>query len=93
MDDPTVNWSKKRFNSIINTLRPFLSSFGYDPDTDCLFIPISGLRGDNIDKPLKTSVCNWYKDGGYLLQVLDNLPMPPARDAHGPLIIPVFKKT
>jgi peptide chain release factor subunit 3 len=52
MDEPTVKWSKERFTEIVNALRPFLASSGYDPDKDCTFIPVSGLQGENIDKPL-----------------------------------------
>jgi peptide chain release factor subunit 3 len=35
-------------------------------------------------------VCNWYK-GPYLLQVLDDLPVPP-RDENAPLRIPILDK-
>jgi peptide chain release factor subunit 3 len=34
-------------------------------------------------------VCNWYQDGRYLMQVLDDLPIPP-RDEKGPLRVPVL---
>lgn len=36
-------------------------------------------------------MCNWYKDGRTLLQVLDDLPVP-VRDEKGPLRIPVLDK-
>lgn len=91
MDEPTVKWSKDRYDEIVKALRPFLSQSGYDPDKDCTFLPVSGLQGENIDKPLEAKVCNWYKDGRYLLQILDDLPVPP-RDDKGPLRVPVLDK-
>ena len=43
MDEMTVKWSKERYDHIVNALRPFLAISGFDPDTDCTFIPVSGL--------------------------------------------------
>ena len=89
MDEPSVKWSKERYNEIITSLRPFLTQSGYDPDKDCTFVPVSGLCGENIDKPLDKGVCSWYQDDRYLLQILDDLPIPP-RDDKGPLRVPVL---
>jgi peptide chain release factor subunit 3 len=50
MDDPTVTWYKNRYDMILTTLKSFLESMGYEPDKDCTFIPVSGLKGINIDK-------------------------------------------
>jgi peptide chain release factor subunit 3 len=60
MDEPSVKWSKDRYNEIVTALKPFFASCGYDPEKDCSYIPISGLCGDNIKEPLKPTVCNWY---------------------------------
>ena len=60
MDEPTVKWQKERYTDIVNALKPFLAQSGYDPENDCFFIPVSGLCGENIDKPLEKSVCTWY---------------------------------
>jgi peptide chain release factor subunit 3 len=60
MDEPSVKWSKDRYNEIVSSLKPFLSQSGYDPEKDCTFIPISGLQGENIDKALDPKVCKWY---------------------------------
>jgi len=46
MDEPTVKWSKERYDHIVTALRPFLAASGYDPDKDCFFIPVSGILGD-----------------------------------------------
>ena len=91
MDEPTVSWKKERYDEIVTALRPFLASSGYDPDTDCTFIPVSGLQGENIDKVVDSAVCNWHTDKRHLLQVLDDLPVPP-RDPNGPLRVPVLDK-
>ena len=90
MDEPSVKWSKERYTHINNGLRPFLASCGYDPDTDCVFVPVSGLNGDNIKEPVLKSACNWY-EGPTLLEILDDLELPP-RDPDGPLRIPVLDK-
>jgi len=63
MDEPSVKWSADRYNEIVTALRPFLMQSGYNPDTDCVFVPVSGLCGDNIVKPAEKNTCNWYKDG------------------------------
>ncbi len=43
MDEPSVRWSKERYDEILSNLKPFLKQSGYDPDNDCIFLPISGL--------------------------------------------------
>jgi len=91
MDEPSVKWSKDRYNDICNSLKPFLQQSGYDPEKDCTFIPVSGLCGDNIHKSLDKGVCNWYTDGRNLLEVLDDLPVPP-RDEKGALRVPILDK-
>jgi peptide chain release factor subunit 3 len=50
MDDPTVTWQKDRYDKILTSLKSFLELMGYEPDNDCTFIPVSGLKGINIDK-------------------------------------------
>lgn len=90
MDEPSVKWSKDRFTEIITNLKPFIASCGYDPEKDCVFVPISGLNGDNIKEPVAKTVCNWYL-GPTLLEILDNLDLPP-RNKDGPLRIPVLDK-
>lgn len=90
MDEPSVKWSKDRFTEIITNLKPFISTCGYDPEKDCVFVPISGLNGDNIKDPVAKTVCNWYS-GPTLLEILDNLELP-SRNKDGPLRIPVLDK-
>ena len=59
MDEPSVKWSKDRYNEIRDTLRPFLKNCGFNVDKDVYWIPISGINGDNIKVPVG-KVCPWY---------------------------------
>lgn len=90
MDEPSVKWSKDRFNEILTSLKPFIASCGYDPEKDCSYIPISGLNGDNLMEPVKPTVCNWYQ-GPTFMDILDGFELPP-RDPEGPLRIPILDK-
>ena len=90
MDEASVKWSKERYTEIITSLKPFITSCGYDADKDCVFVPVSGLSGDNIKEPVKSNVCNWY-NGPTFIDIIDNLELPP-RDPDGPLRIPVLDK-
>jgi len=90
MDEPSVKWSKDRYNEIIDALKPFFAQSGYDPEKDCTYVPVSGLCGDNINGPLNKAVCNWY-NGPNLMEILDEMPVPP-REATGTLRIPVLDK-
>jgi peptide chain release factor subunit 3 len=47
MDEPTVKWSKKRYDEIQKGILPFLLKTGFKEE-DIKWIPISGLAGDNI---------------------------------------------
>jgi peptide chain release factor subunit 3 len=60
MDEASVKWSKDRYTEIVTSLKPFIASCGYDPEKDCVFVPISGLSGENIKDLASPSVCNWY---------------------------------
>jgi peptide chain release factor subunit 3 len=60
MDEASVKWNKDRYNEIIKDIKPFIASCGYDPEKDCVYLPASGINGDNIKDPISKSVCNWY---------------------------------
>jgi len=87
MDDPTVQWSKERFDECVDKLSPFLKVTGYNVKKDIVFIPISGLTGANMKVRLSKEVCPWY-DGPSVLETLDTLP-PLERKAEAALRIPV----
>ncbi|KAJ1641325.1 P-loop containing nucleoside triphosphate hydrolase protein, partial [Pavlovales sp. CCMP2436] len=48
MDDPTVDWSKERYDDIIEKLAPFLKSCGYNMKKDVIYMPMSALKGVNV---------------------------------------------
>ncbi|CAK0783525.1 hypothetical protein CVIRNUC_006724 [Coccomyxa viridis] len=95
MDDPSIinadgTWSKERYDEIVSKLTPFLRSCGYNPKKDIIFLPMSGLLGQNIKDPAPTSACPWYK-GGTLFQVLDDVePLP--RDPLAPFRMSVIDR-
>jgi len=101
MDDPTVKWSKDRFDECVSKLKPFLKSCGYAPKKDVKFIPVSGLMGDNLQKPVAASTCPWweglYKTAEHntaeptLISCLDALHIE-GREPSAPLRIPVLDR-
>lgn len=101
MDDPTVQWSKVRYDECISKLRPFLKSCGFTIKKEVKFIPISGLTGSNVKDEVKESECKWWKPMwskgenntgvGTLLGLLDSLEIK-GRDSAAPLRIPVLER-
>jgi len=87
MDDPTVAWSKERFDECVEKLTPFLKSTGYNVKKDITFIPISGFTGANMMVHTTPEQCPWY-DGPTMMSYLDGLPAV-ERKADAPLRIPV----
>jgi peptide chain release factor subunit 3 len=83
MDDPTVNWDRKRFDYIADSVKTFLNQVGYP---QAPVVPISGFTGTNITNDTVT-VPSWYK-GSSLLTTLDSLP-PVVRDISSPVVISV----
>ncbi|KAK3034092.1 hypothetical protein RJ639_034072 [Escallonia herrerae] len=90
MDDPTVGWSKDRYNEIESKMIPFLRSSGYNVKKDVLFLPISGLVGSNMKTKVEKSLCPWW-DGPCLFEALDAIEVPP-RDPKGPFRLPIIDK-
>jgi len=90
LDDPTVQWSKERYDEIDSKLNPFLKGIGYNIAKDVVWLPISGFDGSNITKKVSESVCPWYK-GESLLATLDSL-QPLERLTETPLRVPILDK-
>ncbi|KAJ6824099.1 eukaryotic peptide chain release factor GTP-binding subunit ERF3A isoform X1 [Iris pallida] len=90
MDDPTVGWSKERYDEIESKIVPFLKSSGYNVKKDVHFLPISGLVGSNMKTRLDKKVCGWW-NGSCLFEILDSIEIPP-RDPKGPLRMPIIDK-
>nr|CAB3449719.1 unnamed protein product [Digitaria exilis] len=90
MDDPTVGWSKERYDEIEGKMIPFLKSSGYNVKKDVHFLPISGLVGTNMKTRVDKSICSWW-DGPCLFEVIDCIEVP-LRDPKGPVRIPIMDK-
>ncbi|MBS7606322.1 MAG: translation elongation factor EF-1 subunit alpha [Candidatus Bathyarchaeia archaeon] len=84
MDDPTVNWSKERYEEIKNEVSRMLRLVGYNV-AKIPFIPTSGWTGDNLVKPSPNMP--WYK-GPTLYEALDLFEIPP-KPIDKPLRIPI----
>jgi elongation factor 1-alpha len=84
MDDPSTNYSEKRFLEIKDELTNYLKKVGYNP-AKIEFIPISGWHGDNMVE--NSDKMPWYK-GPFLLKALDALPTP-KRPTDKPLRLPL----
>ncbi|XP_011342212.1 HBS1-like protein isoform X2 [Ooceraea biroi] len=69
----TVDWSKDRFNEIVDKMSVFLKQAGFK-DT-VTFVPCSGLSGENIVTKPKEQLSNWYT-GPTLVSVIDNFKCP-----------------
>ncbi|CAL9031665.1 unnamed protein product [Prunus brigantina] len=90
MDEPTVNWSKERYDEIGSKMVPFLKTSGYNVKKDVQFLPISGLVGTNIKNRVDKTVCSWW-DGPCLFEALDAIEIP-LRDPKGPFRMPIIDK-
>jgi len=57
----TVDWSKDRYDEIVQKLRVFLRQAGFK-DCDVSFVPCSGLAGDNLTHSPQPGHCltMWY---------------------------------
>ncbi|KAF8591582.1 hypothetical protein K439DRAFT_1380625 [Ramaria rubella] len=90
MDDPTVEWSKARYDEIKDKLIPFIKAAGFNPKTDVNFIPVSAYTGANLKDRVIKEQCAWWS-GPSLLELLDALPMVD-RKVNGPVMIPISEK-
>lgn len=90
MDDSTVAWSADRYNEILDKLKPFIKSTGFNLKTDVDFLPISGFSGANVKDRVDKSVCSWH-EGPSLLELLDSLD-PIKRPVDQPLRMPIMEK-
>lgn len=78
----TVSWSYDRFTEIKNQVSGFLSGAGFQ-SKNVIFIPCSGLLGDNIASRSTAADAKWYQ-GPTLVEELDNSD-PVARALDKPL--------
>lgn len=88
LDDPTVNWSKARYDECVAKVAPFLKGLGYQQVT---FMPVSGYTGAGLKDHVSKELAPWY-DGPSLLEWLDSVPCE-NRKASAPFMLPVSSKT
>ncbi|KAG4305291.1 hypothetical protein PORY_001461 [Pneumocystis oryctolagi] len=71
----TTIWSQQRYEEIKSQLLQFFIYKGFQK-LNILFIPCSGLTGENLTKtiPLSTELKSWYS-GPTLLEALENVPI------------------
>jgi len=101
MDDPSVNWSKERYDHCVTKLRPFLKGCGFTIKREVKFMPISGLGGANVLNEVDPAECPWwseiYKKGennttnSTLVGLLDALQIK-GREPQAPLRVPVLDR-
>ena len=89
MDDPTVEWSKARFDECTVKVQKFLEALGYKKD-DLLFMPISAQKTLGVKDRVPKDLAPWY-DGPSLLEYLTNMKMP-ERKINAPFMMPVSAK-
>ncbi|WEW58694.1 translation termination factor GTPase eRF3 [Emydomyces testavorans] len=89
MDDPTVEWSKSRYEECTTKIGKFLEAMGYKKD-DLKFMPISAQKTVGIDKPVPKELAPWW-DGPSLLDYLHNMKMP-ERKINAPFMMPISAK-
>lgn len=90
MDDPTVGWSKERYDECIGKLRTFLKGTGYDPKNDIMFMPISAQQALGIKGRIPKDMAPWY-DGPSLLEYLDEMKTL-ERKVNAPFMMPINGK-
>jgi peptide chain release factor subunit 3 len=90
MDDPTVEWSEKRYNECTTKLGQFLKGVGYNLKTDVFFMPIAAQQTLNIKDRLPKGLIKFY-DGPSLLEYLDNMTTL-ERKVNAPFMMPVNGK-
>mmetsp|Transcript_795 Transcript_795/g.1881 ORF Transcript_795/g.1881 Transcript_795/m.1881 type:complete len:591 (-) Transcript_795:172-1944(-) len=101
MDDPTVQWSKDRFDECVKKIRPYLKGCGFVIKREVRFIPISGLKGANVKDEVDPALCSWWKKSytagenntkaSTLIGLLDSLEMS-GRDSTAPLRVPILNR-
>jgi len=61
MDDPTVLWSKARYEECRDKILPYLKKLGFNVTKDLTFMPVSGQTGLGLKDQVDESICSWYR--------------------------------
>ncbi|KAL3475587.1 P-loop containing nucleoside triphosphate hydrolase protein [Aspergillus californicus] len=89
MDDPTVEWSKDRFQECTVKVSKFLEALGYKK-ADLTFMPISAQRTLGVKDRIPSDICPWYS-GPSLIEYLTDMKMP-ERNLNAPFMMPLSAK-
>merc|ERR1719147_169800 len=89
MDDPTVKWSKDRYDYCKDQLTPYLKRVGFNPAKDVHFLPCSGLTGAGIKNPVGAEFPSYT--GVPFIQYIDEMPSL-KRQVDGPFMMPIVDK-
>ncbi|KAI9765437.1 MAG: translation termination factor GTPase eRF3 [Geoglossum simile] len=90
MDDPTVDWSKERYDECTTKLTNFLKSTGYNPKTDLMTMPVSAQTSVGIKDRVPKKLAPWW-DGPSLLEYLDGMRTL-ERKVKAPFMMPINGK-
>ena len=82
-----VGWSAERYEEINEGITGFLTGLGFH-EKYVTFVPISGLKGDNIIQPIEDPAASWYT-GPTLIDALEASAPSAARDLRKPLRMPI----
>uniref|UniRef100_A0A8R1TMC4 Tr-type G domain-containing protein n=1 Tax=Onchocerca volvulus TaxID=6282 RepID=A0A8R1TMC4_ONCVO len=91
MDDPTVNWDEERYKEIQNKLTPYLRKCGFNPKTDIIYIPVSGLTGAFLKERPNAEFGSWYT-GPCFIEYIDTMLPSISRDYEGPVRVIIADK-
>ncbi|KAA8644246.1 hypothetical protein EYZ11_008066 [Aspergillus tanneri] len=89
MDDPTVEWSKARFDECTVKVSKFLENLGYKKD-DLTFMPISAQRTLGVKDRVPKDLAPWY-NGPSLIEYFTDMKMP-ERKINAPFMMPITAK-
>ena len=90
MDDPTVEWSKKRYDECTTKLAQFLKGTGFNLKTDVFFMPVAAQMTLGIKDRIPKGIADWY-DGPSLLEYLDSMASLD-RKVNAPFMMPINGK-
>lgn len=72
-----VNWDEERFKEVKSKMSSFLKTVGFK-ENDVIFVPCSGLTGENLVSSPETPELKCWYSGSTLLNVIDKF-QPPER--------------
>merc|ERR1712000_614723 len=84
------NWDKERYDQIIKDITPFFKQNGFVIGNNATVVPISGLSGKGLTKPLPKETCEWYNEGPSLIDHINTLDLPASKGEDDELCIPLI---